>query len=311
MDLTLNSDQIGLLDAVGKLVAPFRRPPPNAQQTLLTSAALDVELREAGFRDVARFDGMGPLDAVLVAEVVHALPYSVEFAGSALLGPALGIEIASPLALLRAPADGPARYLMAGGVALIVDGDDASLFSVAEEMVDIVETPFAYPIGKLKACEAGDATRLPGAGALARQWWSVALAAELGATAKAAVDLTVDYVKDRRQFGRPLGSYQAVQHRLSECAVAVQGIQTLVRRAAGLGTAEAALTALIYAKESCPQIIYDAHQFQGAIGLTYEYPLHFYTYRLRLLHGELASLADCAEQLALARWDRDDLDWNE
>lgn len=310
MDLTLNADQIGLLDAVGKLAAPFRRPPPNAQQTLLTSATLDTELREAGFRDVARFDGMGPLDAVLVAEIVHALPYSVEFAGSALLGPALGIEATGPLALLDASADAPVRYLMPGGTALIADGGDARLLPVAEGMVDSLETPFAYPIGKLKASATASATRLPGAGPLMRQWWGVALAAELGATAKAAVDLTVDYVKDRRQFGKPLGSYQAVQHRLSGCAVAVQGIQALVRRAAALGTAEAALTALVHAKEACPRIVYDTHQFQGAIGLTYEYPLHFYTYRLRLLHGELASLADCAEQLALARWDGDDVDWN-
>ena len=311
MDLALSPDQASLLDAVGKLVAPFRSPPAGLRETLLTSTALDRALRDAGFRDVARFDGMGPLDAVLVAELVHALPYSVEYAGSALLSRVLGRDIDGPLALLEAPAATPTRFLQAGGTALIVDGEDARLLAIGRDAVEPVETSFAYPLGRLRPEVRGTGTRLAGAGALVRQWWAVALAAELSATARAAVDLTVDYVKDRRQFGRPLGSYQAVQHRLSECMVAVQAMQSLVRRAAALGTPQAALAALVQAKEACARIIYDTHQFQGAIGLTYEYPLHFYTYRLRLLHGELGSPADCAEQLASARWGDAEVDWNE
>jgi len=309
MDLAPNPDQIGLVDAVGKLVAPFRAPPPNCRETVLTSDELDRQLAQAGFRDVARFDGMGPLDAVLLGEVVHGLPYTVEFIGSALLGPALAVEIDGPLALVQAPATAPVRFLAAGGTALVADGDDAWLLRLTNDLVEPVETTFAYPLGRLKESRQG--TRLAGAASLMRQWWGVALAAEIGAVAKAAVDLTVAYVKDRRQFGRPIGSYQAIQHRLSECTVAVHAIQALARRAAALGTPEAALAALVHAKQACPRIIYDVHQFQGAIGLTYEYPLHFYTYRLRLLHGELGSLADTADELATTRWDSSVPDWDD
>jgi hypothetical protein len=310
MDLAPSSDQAGLIDAVSKLVAPFRLPPPNARETLLTNCELDRQLREAGFIDVARYEDMGPLDAVLVAEIVHALPYAVEFIGSALLSKALELETIGPIALLEAPGKAPARFLAGGSTALIADGDDLRILPVTADMVDPVATPFAYPLGKLKTLRAEKGTVRTGAAAEMRHWWSVALAVEIGATAKAAVDLTIDYVKNRRQFGKPIGAYQAVQHRLSECMVAVQAVQTLARRAAALGTREAALAAVVHAKESCPRIIYDTHQFQGAIGVTYEYPLHFFTYRLRLLHGELGSLADCAESLAAERWEEDSLDWS-
>ena len=309
MDLALNSDQIGLLDAVSKLVGPFRMPPPNSQETLLLHEGLGSQLQEAGFRDVARFDGMGPLDAVLLAEVVHALPYTTEFINSALLCPALDITTSSPLALLQAPAMAPARFVMPGVHALVADGEDAWLLPLDETLAERQDTPFAYPLGKLRGAYKDHGERLPGAAALMRQWWGVALATEIGTTAKAAVDLTIEYVKDRRQFGKPIGSYQAIQHRLSECVVAVRAVQILARRAASLGTQEAALAALVHAKEICPRIIYDTHQFQGAIGLTYEYPLHFFTYRLRVLHGELSSLADSADLLAATRWDGGAIDW--
>jgi hypothetical protein len=310
MDLAPNSDQAGLLGAVSKLTAPFRLPPPNTREILLTSSELNKQLQEAGFRDITRYEGMGPLDAVLVAEIVHALPYAVEFVGSALLSKALDLEATGPIALLEAPGEAPARFLAAGCTALIAEGEDVRILSVTAEMVDPVATPFAYPLGRLKAPMSSQGAVRVGANAKMRHLWSVALAVEIGATAKAAVDLTIDYVKNRRQFGRPIGAYQAVQHRLSECMVAVHAIQTLARRAAALGTPEAALEAIVYAKEACPRIIYDTHQFQGAIGVTYEYPLHFFTYRLRLLHGELSSLADCAENLASKRWEEDTLDWS-
>lgn len=311
MDLTLNSDQTGLLDAVSKLVTPYRAVPPNTQETLLSNPALATALDAGGFRDIARFDGMTPLDAALIGEIVHGLPYSVEYIGSALLGAALDIEIAGPLSILQSPATAPARFLAPGGTALIVDGDDVVVLELTEALATAVETPFAYPLGRLTTSAQAEGRRIPGASGTALQWWAVALAVELGATVKGAVDLTVDYLKDRRQFGKPIGSYQAVQHRISECVVAAHAIQTLARRAAAMGTMEAALVALVHAKEACSRIIYDTHQFQGAIGLTYEYPLHFYTYRLRLLHGELASLADCAEQLALLRWDHGVVEWSE
>jgi alkylation response protein AidB-like acyl-CoA dehydrogenase len=163
-------------------------------------------------------------------------------------------------------------------------------------------------LGKLKS-GARDGVVLHGAAAKMLRAWRQALAVEIGAAARAATELTVAFVNERRQFGKPIGAYQAVQHRLSECTTAVHAIEALVRRAAALGTDEAILAALTFAKENCTRIIYDTHQFQGAIGLTYEYPLHFYTYRLRLLHGELGGPQESAEALALERWRDEAPDW--
>jgi hypothetical protein len=300
MDLDLSSDQAGLLDAIGKLTAPFAAQPAGAAQDFLVSAELEDRLTESGFRDVAAVAGMGAVDAVLLTEAVAALPHVTEFAASAIVAPKLGIPAGRPTVLMQS-LEAPSRFLTGGGIALIEDGDDVRVIGLASRDIEVLKAPFGYPLGRLRSPESGG-ERVVGAASTLRQWWHVALAAEIGAVARAAVDLTVQYMKDRRQFGRAIGSYQAVQHRLSECSVAVEAIRQLTRRAAATADIQDALIAASYAKEACARIIYDTQQFHGAIGVTYEYPLHLWTYRLRLLQGELGSFADTASALADARW---------
>jgi hypothetical protein len=302
MDLDLTPDQAGLLDAISKLTTPFANQPPGAARDFLVSMELDDRLTESGFRDVARFDGMGVLEAVLLAEVVAALPYVTEFAASAIVAPRLGIPAGRPTVLMRRPLDAPVRFLIGAGTALIADGDDVRVMDLACREVEPLTVPFGYPLGRLRSANLAGTGCFPGAAPKLLQWWHVALATEIGAAARAAVELTVQYVKDRRQFGHAIGSYQAVQHRLSECSVVVEAIRQLTRRAAATEDVQDALIAASYAKEACARIIYDTQQFHGAIGVTYEYPLHLWTYRLRLLQGELGSFADTASTLAEARW---------
>ena len=308
MDLALNPDQIALVDAAGKLAAPYRSIPANSRETILFSEELDVRLAEAGFRDVARLEGMGPLDAVLIAEVLHALPFHVDYIAPALLQQALDIDITGGAACLAAP-DATARNLMPGATALIVEGADVRMLEASTDMIAPIETPFAYPLGRLNPGAATGGTVIKGAADAMRRAWRLAVATEIAANARAAVEMSVAFVNERRQFGKPIGAYQAVQHRLSECTSAVHAMEALVRRAAAVQSDEAILAALTVAKENCTRIIYDTHQFQGAIGLTYEYPLHFYTYRLRLLHGELGGPQESAEALALERWRDEAPDW--
>ena len=68
-----------------------------------------------------------------------------------------------------------------------------------------------------------------------RAWWRIALAVELVGSMRAALDLTVAHVSDRIQFGRPIGSFQAVQHGLAKCAVAIEGARWLAYEAAWSG----------------------------------------------------------------------------
>ena len=119
---------------------------------------------------------------------------------------------------------------------------------------------------------------------------------------RGALDLTVQYVKDRRQFGQPLGHFQAIQHRLAEDAQLVHACRNLVLRAADQDEARAATLACLYAQDAMRKIIYDCHQFSGAMGLTLEYPLHLWTYRLKYLQGEAGGRAGQGRVLADLLW---------
>ena len=146
---------------------------------------------------------------------------------------------------------------------------------------------FGYPFGRLSstACQGGrklvarEVVRL-------RRAWHLVLAAEILGAAQAALDLTVSHVKVRRQFGRAIGSFQAIQHRLAEMATAIESLRLMTYRAAlSQEGAEAAL-ALGFGQEVAARVSYDAHQFHGALGQSLEYPLHYWTDRMRALQGE-------------------------
>lgn len=100
--------------------------------------------------------------------------------------------------------------------------------------------------------------------------------------------LTVEYVKQRQQFGRPLGSFQTVQHQVAQLAGAVRAGAVAVDAAvdrAGDGFLEPGAVAAIAAAKlevngAARRVARSAHQLHGAIGITDEYPLHAATLRL-------------------------------
>src|SRR5439155_4428339 len=114
-----------------------------------------------------------------------------------------------------------------------------------------------------------------GSGAALRSWWRVALAAELYGTMSAALEITVAYVKRRRQFGRAIGSFQALQHRLAMCTVLVEGTRWLAFGGASQDLpTESAAVAAAYAAEAANQICGEMHQQSGAMGFTRGPRLH-------------------------------------
>jgi acyl-CoA dehydrogenase len=117
-----------------------------------------------------------------------------------------------------------------------------------------------------------------------------------------AVAMSAAYVTQRRQFGRAIGSFQAVQHRLSEAYVVAEGARWLTRRAAGLGDADSALTAVAYALDGITTVVDSVHQVTGAIGITTEYDLALSTGRLIVLREELGGPRRLAGEVARARW---------
>jgi acyl-CoA dehydrogenase len=123
-----------------------------------------------------------------------------------------------------------------------------------------------------------------------------------------ALELTVRYAAERRQFGRPIAAFQAVQQQLAMAAAEVAASHAAVHAAvAACGTsaldasAEFAINAAkVRSSQSAGAVAAVAHQIHGAIGITHEYPLHLSTTRLWSWRDEWGTEVDCARQLTRA-----------
>ncbi|WP_323182684.1 acyl-CoA dehydrogenase family protein [Streptomyces sp. NBC_00347] len=134
-----------------------------------------------------------------------------------------------------------------------------------------------------------------GAGVLARvrDLACTALAAEQAGAAARALEVTVRYAKERVQFGRPIGSFQAVKHRLADLHTAVEGARSLALAAAAADAApEAAAAAKSACSEASAYVAGEVIQLHGGIGITWEHEAHEYFKRAHgsaLLFGSPAA----------------------
>ncbi|MDT0448829.1 acyl-CoA dehydrogenase family protein [Streptomyces hesseae] len=102
------------------------------------------------------------------------------------------------------------------------------------------------------------------------------LAAEAVGAADRALERTVGYARVREQFGRPIGSFQAVKHRLADLYVAVQAARSAAYYAAWSGRPAAAGLALAQALETARKVAGEAVQLHGGIGVTWEHEAQLY-----------------------------------
>ncbi|HEX3608165.1 MAG TPA: acyl-CoA dehydrogenase family protein [Solirubrobacterales bacterium] len=115
----------------------------------------------------------------------------------------------------------------------------------------------------------------------------VALAAESTGIAQRTMEMAVAYAKDRRQFGRPIGSYQAVSHRCAQMLLETENARSAVYGAAWAADAEpeslpkAASMAKAYASDAGWRVPDASIQVHGGIGFTWEHDLHFFLKRGR------------------------------
>jgi len=113
------------------------------------------------------------------------------------------------------------------------------------------------------------------------------LAAEQLGVALWCLDTTVEYVKTRRQFARPIGSYQAIKHRLADLWVAITEARAVSRYAADClatddpDTPVAAALAQAYCAPVAVKAAEEAVQLHGGIGFTWEHPVHLYLKRAK------------------------------
>lgn len=153
----------------------------------------------------------------------------------------------------------------------------------------------AEPLGGAEAADPGPALTRTGVSAAA------ALAAEAVGAAGQALALTVEYVQVREQFGRPVGSFQAVKHRLADLYVRVEAARSAAYYAAWeLGPVSARL-ALAQGLEALRAAAGEAIQLHGGIGFTWEHHAHLYFKRAasdELLFGPVHALRRYAAELA-------------
>ena len=115
---------------------------------------------------------------------------------------------------------------------------------------------------------------------------TVAKCAEMVGIAQVAFDMAVDYAKNRVQFGRPIGSFQAIKHKCSDMIIDVDGSRFITYRAAwclagGLEAAKEISMAKAWTSDACRRVCAQAHQIHGGIGFTKEYDLQLYFRRAK------------------------------
>jgi len=199
-----------------------------------------------------------------------------------LAGTISGVADALPASLLLVPVDGVPYGLYAVRTSSPGVGmrPQASL-DMTRQLCEVhLENVPAQRIAVGQAAEqAMAAALLAGAGILASE--------QLGA-AERALEITVAYVKERRQFARPVGSFQALKHRLADLWVAVTQARAAARYAAdwlAAGFGPETTLAVALAKASCSdtglKAAQEMIQLHGGIGFTWEHPAHLFLKRAK------------------------------
>ncbi|MCQ4117687.1 acyl-CoA dehydrogenase family protein [Rhodococcus tibetensis] len=179
---------------------------------------------------------------------------------------------------------GTAHYVLSGDVAdlLLVLTDDG-LFEVAARADGVTRrrVPAMDPTRTLSEVSFADVTarRLVSTPDLVERIRAVALialSAEQVGAASAALEQTVEYAKSRKQFGRAIGSFQALKHRMADMYALVETARSMSYAAALSGTYEDAVIAKVYCSEALQSVAAEAIQLHGGIAITWEHDTQLY-----------------------------------
>ena len=210
--------------------------------------------------------------------------------------------------------DGEAHYVLDGDLADVLVAaarapDGIALFEVdphrcgvTRHAVTNMDTGRRLAVVRLDGAAGRRVGSGPGPASLARalDLACIALSAEQVGAAQRALELTVAYTKARVQFGRPIGSFQALQHRLADLHVMVESARSLsyaaASAAAGAGDPGLrAAAAKAYCSETLTRVAGEMIQLHGAIGITWEHDAHRYFKRA---HGAAQLFGPPSEHIA-------------
>ncbi|GAA2774528.1 acyl-CoA dehydrogenase family protein [Saccharopolyspora taberi] len=259
-------------EELGRAVAPV----PFLGNLLATTALAEC----AGTGEVLRqlVDGtrVGTVAVGLTSLPHSGFPSSVKAEGGALTGTVttvVDLEAADVVVVPAVDGDGPALYLL----------DPAAAEVVPTTPLDLTRRIATLDLRSVSAERVdGDAE------AALRRALTVGagiLASEQVGLAQFCLDSTVDYVRTRYQFGRQIGSFQAVKHRLADLWAGVSTARATARAAAAALTGDEPDLRVALAQAYCSDLAVlaaeESLQLHGGIGMTWEHPVHLYLGRAK------------------------------
>jgi alkylation response protein AidB-like acyl-CoA dehydrogenase len=307
MDFDLSEDQLALRDGARELLDDLASPARVRAHTE-TDAGFDGALwramAEQGWLgiEVSEGDGgvgLGSVEVAVLAEELgrHAAP--APFLSNVLAldvlaraGESTWVERLSSgdaVACVAWDSDAPVPYAPSADIAIVLDADGVYALDVQERPPRQPAIDVTRELGWL-AFDHADARRVGGPADRERlldRGASFTSADLLGGSSR-ALDMAVEYARDRVQFGRPIGSFQAVKHRCADMLVDVEGMRSTVYWAAWCIGADdgdasvAASTAKVWCADASKRVMASALQVHGGIGFTWEHDLHFFLKRAQL-----------------------------
>jgi hypothetical protein len=281
MDVRLTAEQQQLRDAAAKLSDDLG---PGSVQDLADDgriSKLDKQIQQTGWRSL-RSDGASGVEVAIVAE---------EFGRGLIDAPFLGPVLADDLAR-QVGDNGSGSTIAVNGHAIDARGYRRALTldGTTVSAVDVGAARDAVDLTRAAADVNGTATAVGDLDSNAVQrWLALALAttsADLVGTARGAHTLACDYAKIREQYGKSIGSYQAIAHLLAESLALIEGSVSILRHAAWavdeLDPSEAIRAgrfAKVYCARAARTVCETAIQVHGGIGNTWECLAHVYLRR--------------------------------
>jgi len=194
-------------------------------------------------------------------------------------------------------ARGAAALVRGDEAKLVPDGDSAEVIVLcADGGVSVVERSAAdvEPVATMDSTRRYARVRAGGGEPLSGEVGPgigaglLALSAELTGVAQRAMEMAVEYARDRKQFGRPIGAYQAVSHRCAQMLLETEGARSATYYGAWTADAQpeelelAASMAKAYSSDAGWRVCSSSLQVHGGIGFTWEHDLHFFLKRAKV-----------------------------
>jgi hypothetical protein len=282
MDVRLTTEQQQLRDAAAKLADDLGPGSVAELDDESRIARLDRQIDATGWRSLRSDEASGVEVAIVVEEFGRGL------VDAPFLGPVLADDL---LRHLDAAATGAAATIVVDGQAIDARGYGRAV-TLRDNAVLAADLAGVQPGEDLTRATAAVGT-LVAVGELtaeqAQRWYALALVAttaDLVGTARGALNLAVEYAKIREQYGKAIGSNQAVAHLLAESLALIEGSVSVLRHAAWavdeLSPAEAvraARVAKVYCARTARTVCETSIQVHGGIGNTWECLAHIYLRR--------------------------------